>query len=75
MGRIIISFGHEVCNCNYAIFDILGVTLSLETTAYSLREGGTAEICIMASGSIPDSYDIDFSVLSYNITAQSAAGA
>ena len=57
------------------LFDILGVTLSLETTAYSLGEGDTAEICIMASGSIPDSYDIDFSVLSYNITAQSAAGA
>ena len=56
------------------IFDILGVTLSLETTAYSLREGGTAEICIVASGSIPDSYNINFSVLSYAITAQSAAG-
>ena len=31
-------------------------------------------MCITASGSIPESYSIDFSVVSYDVTAQSAVG-
>lgn len=60
--------------CNNCISIMTGVTLSLESTTLSLGEGSTAEVCITASGSIPDSYSIDFSVLSYNVTAQAAIG-
>ena len=50
------------------------MTLSLEATSYTLIEGDRAIVCISASGSIPDSYSIDFSVMSYDITAESTAG-
>ena len=53
---------------------LLGVTLSVEATSYTLSEGATATVCISASGSIPDSYSIDFSVMSYDITAESTEG-
>ena len=51
-----------------------GVTLSIESTTLSMGEGSTAEVCITASGSVPDSYSIDFSVLSYDVTAEAAVG-
>lgn len=50
------------------------MTLSFEVAFYSLREGDSTTSCISASGSIPDSYSIDFSVLSYDTTAQSTVG-
>ena len=50
------------------------MTLTLEATSYTLSEGATAIVCISASGSIPDSYSIDFSVMSYDITAESTEG-
>ena len=51
--------------------NLLGVTLSVASGAHILREGISTISCISASGSIPDSYSIDFSVLSYDSTTQS----
>ena len=39
-----------------------------------MEEGTTAEVCITASGSIPDNYDVDFSVVSFDGLAVSSQG-
>ena len=51
-----------------------GVTLSFEGTSYSLEEGESVVVCVTASGTIPDGYNIDFSVISSDGTAQSGSG-
>ena len=53
---------------------LAGLVLSLERTVYSLSEGETAQLCIQATGSIPESYSVDFSVLTSAETAQSESG-
>ena len=50
------------------------MTLSLAETPVSLLEGATTMVCITASGTIPESYDIEFSVFSSDETAQSVVG-
>jgi hypothetical protein len=50
-----------------------GVTLSFEGTSYSLEEGESVMVCVTASGTIPDGYNIDFSVISSDGTAQSGS--
>ena len=39
-----------------------------------MEEGTTAEVCITASGRIPDNYDVDFSVVSFDGLAVSSQG-
>ena len=51
-----------------------GVTLSFMGPFHTQFEGANTLLCITASGSIPDSYSIDISLLSVDGTAQAGLG-
>ena len=51
-----------------------GVTLAFDFDYYILEEGNSVTVCIGAVGSVPENHTFDFTVITYDNTAESVIG-